>query len=576
MALSAFLAFSAQAELAVETIIEEDDARITYTGNWVHKTHANAHDGQYVAGKASAVDPAEPGSIYIDLSDAVPEKSYWIEIGTLRHTADWRSVDVKVLIYTANGVTEGSYSQVGGIYEVYVVSLGGIEGLEGIEISNATSDDRHVVFDYALVRDIGYPSSPGPVYESKGNFIPSGPMGTTFVGDASITELPIVIQSAADKVNFGRDVVMLDDKDGNGIKEFITQGSIGRSSSSPLLLDEYGTRMFIVSTNSDGTVKSYQPIGYKAVKNTGFEIDSGNYSYSYLKPVGDFDGNGTTDVLLVGQSFHILLLDDNEADGYSVIGTVKVSNAVGNLPESMPGGLLFNESQTEAYADVDANGVMDFITVIRGSANKQYVYAREQLGYTLVRDVTVLVLMNIDGTVKELKHFQDSVTTGVYRVAGDVDGDGVVDLMHSSPVDGGYEIALMNSDFTIKAVKTFTVTKNGTPFGNGRLGYMIPAGDVDGNGIGDVLIAAYSSLGGNVFNSSLELVLLHENASGDYAVLSQQEIVHADDYMTNQYNNMGGALTNSVGATLADMDGDGDLDALINHNTIGIHIRFFE
>jgi Ca2+-binding RTX toxin-like protein len=218
-------------------------------------------------------------------------------------------------------------------------------------------------------------------------------------------------------------------------------------------------------------------------------------------------------------------------------------------------------SSVASLGDLDGDGVND---VAVGAS-------RDGEGYSDLGAVHVL-LLNSDGSLKQTVEINSSTPNGPVlsnndgfgsSVAslGDLDGDGVNDLaVGAAYADNGagvVHILLLNSDGSVKqTVEISSATANGPSLqpGNAFGSSLTSLGDLDGDGVNDLAVGAYSDgdyYGGGARSS---VFLLSLNADG--SVKRTVEINSSTLNGPTEYDfGLGRSLT-SVG----DLDGDGVMD----------------
>ncbi|MCE9597123.1 MAG: VCBS repeat-containing protein [Spirochaetia bacterium] len=358
---------------------------------------------------------------------------------------------------------------------------------------------------------------------------------------------------------FGRGSVALGDLDGDGIMDL---------AASAWADDDGGLdvgAVWILFMNRDGTVRSQQII---SLLDGGFGtgLASGDYFGYSLAPLGDVDGDGIPDLAVGapkandGGGFRgaawILLLNRD--------GTVKSKQKISSLTGFA--GINDNDqfaSTLAAGGDMDGDGVRDVIVgapftddggsdhgavwVIylnaNGTAKTQQKISETSGGFT--------------GTLANLDYFGSEVA-----MLGDLDGDGVRDLAvgAGSADDGGTDrgatwILFMNSNGTVRSQQKISSTSGGftgTLADNdlfGSLG-MVGPGDLNGDGIPDLVVGAVGSDDGGTDRGSAWVVFLNRNGT----VKNQQKISTLEGNFTATLVNS--ALFGGGSGSLGDLDGD--------------------
>jgi putative membrane-bound dehydrogenase-like protein len=145
--------------------------------------------------------------------------------------------------------------------------------------------------------------------------------------------------------------------------------------------------------------------------------------------VTDVDGDGDADVI-TSISAHAYGLSWFEQDRQKVLGYEKIRfvehHLMGEKPEECTHGISFTELHALALADVDGDGLQDFVT------GKRF-WAHGPTGSPGAGDPSVLYwwkLVRKDGKADFEPHpIDDDSGVGTQVVAGDVDGDGKTDVV---------------------------------------------------------------------------------------------------------------------------------------------------
>lgn len=287
--------------------------------------------------------------------------------------------------------------------------------------------------------------------------------------------------------------------------------------------------------------------------------------------LGDLDGNGAAD-LAVGTpsdddggpergAVWVLFLD---TDG-TVIGEQKISDTEGGFTGGLNDIDLFGVS-ARGIGDLDGDGVTDLA-----------VGAYRDGDGGPERGAVWVLFLNNDGTVKGQQKISDTAggfTGGLddgdrfgasIADLGDRDGDGVTDLAVGTykDDDGGEDrgavwVLFMNDDGTVKGQQKISDTAGGFTGGLGDTDHfgsaVVPLGDLDGDGIGDLAVGAYQSDAGGTERGAVWILLMNL----DLTVKSQQLITDlggGNPVPLDDEDRFGVAL-----APLGDLDGDGLAD----------------
>jgi hypothetical protein len=151
--------------------------------------------------------------------------------------------------------------------------------------------------------------------------------------------------------------------------------------------------------------------------------------------------------------------------------TVRVIDAAGKQLSSGPGlPATFTGGVRTAVADVNGDGTPDIIV---GSGPGSITLVRVLDGVTNKEIFTV-------------QPFEGTFTGGVYVAAGDVNGDGFADIAISPDRGGGPRVDIYSGKVGFAKIDSFF----GIDDPNFRGGARVAIGDINGDGVGDLVVAA--------------------------------------------------------------------------------------
>ncbi|HSG26961.1 MAG TPA: hypothetical protein VLA34_00675, partial [Candidatus Krumholzibacterium sp.] len=370
---------------------------------------------------------------------------------------------------------------------------------------------------------------------------------------------------------FGISLGELGDLDGDGVEDLAVgayaddDGGSGRGA------------VWILFLNTNGTVKAHQKISDTAGNFTG-TLDNTDYFGSSVTNLGDIDGDTVIDIA-VGAKY-----DDDGASGAGAVwilfmnsdGTVKAHQKISRLEGNFSFVLEASQSFGEDLAspgDIDGDGTNDLVV---GAPNQHSTYSYNYQG------MVFSLLLNTDGTVKAYAKIDRTSFAGgnlnAYgyfgygiTAAGDVDGDGIGDLAVGAYRDndcgsnvGSVYILPLASDGSLKSYYNNKINCTmggliGMMFDYEYFGSSVAGiGDIDGNGVGDMVVGAtgdkerYFSPEGSIWLLLLDSLGTVE----DYTKISAAT-GWAGAYLDS--NSEFGCAVDSVG----DLDGDGYTDLVV-------------
>jgi len=310
----------------------------------------------------------------------------------------------------------------------------------------------------------------------------------------------------------------------------------------------------------------------------GFRIEGEaerDYAGSSVSSAGDINGDGIAD-MLVGA----VAADPNGPNSgttYVVFGSSAAFSASLNLSEldgsngfKIPGLASgdYTGGNVSGAGDINGDGFDDLLIGAWGAdPNGSNSGAAYVVFGSAERFPAVLDLANLNGS-NGFKIVGDSTfaRVGVVSDAGDVNGDGLDDLLIGS-TGASYVIFGMAGAFSptlsvssLDGINGFKI--NGEASGDGFGGSVSNAGDVNRDGFGDVLVGASSA---------------HTGSGGSYVIFGREEtfgpvfeVTSLDG--TNGFKIYGEAIGDGFGGSVSgagDVNGDGFDDLLIGAPQLG-------
>jgi hypothetical protein len=310
---------------------------------------------------------------------------------------------------------------------------------------------------------------------------------------------------------------VIGDVDGDGIEDMAVGASRGN----------YGS-VWILFMNKDNTVKSSQKISATEGNFTG-HLDPEDYFGTDITSLGDLDGDGVLDIAVGAWgdgdvsgagAVWILFLNSN--------GTVKNYQKI----SATQGGLIgLTESRQFGYGvtslgDLNGDGITDIAVGSPTYDNDGGLY----------RGCVWILFLNNNGTVKAQQKINDyqGGFTGIlddgdrFGIAveniGDINNDGIVDIAVNSVNDddgasnaGAIYILSLNSNGTVKNTKKISAIEggfSGVVAAEDRFGGSFAGvGDIDGDGVNDLLTSSNLSDDGGLDKGKVWIVYLNSDAT---------------------------------------------------------------
>jgi len=327
---------------------------------------------------------------------------------------------------------------------------------------------------------------------------------------------------------FGHSITPAGDLDGDGTPDLAAGASKN---------DDGGAdagAVWVLLMNTNGTVKTAVELA-DGLNGMSADLAAGDGFGFSAAAAGDLDGDGVPD-LMSGASGN----DNGGADAGAVWvllmntnGTVKtaveLADGLNGMSVDLAAGDGFGFSAAAA-GDLDGDGVPDLMSGAYGNDD----------GGADAGAVWVL-LMNTNGTVKTAVELADGLNgmstdlaagdgLGFSAAAvGDLDGDGTPDLAAGAYQndDGGADagavwVLLMNTNGTVKTAVELADSKNGMgtdlTTGDGFGGSLAAAGDLDGDGVPDLMSGASGNDNGGSDAGAVWVLLMNTNGTVKTAV----------------------------------------------------------
>lgn len=396
---------------------------------------------------------------------------------------------------------------------------------------------------------------------------PTSLLGTKADGELIISpaDLGIEIDSGSE---FARAFAILDDIDNNSVHEIF----ISAKFTSPLNKSQgHGVIVFL---NENRSVQKVQFVDEAMLVGSHY---TSNFSVRYGHRIGDFDGNGVTDLVLSeneGKSgqFRTILFgkaDETTLPRYMVEDIIDHSNAEGNLPFILTSNAIFG-STTQPYTDTDKNGVMGFHTLI-SDVNGDL---RSALGLSTSQQYFVFVQPgSVQQETSEVTFTPVSVASGA-EVVGDMNGDDFPDIMTviGNGRDWGVITHLSQGNINHFIPYTMEATIDGVPFAAINI---IKSGDANNDGNIDIVLGGTITINSRPDTARHSILVLFY-LDGNYKQKDEPVVlIEASEYLNN--SDMWRTI-HSGNIRVFDLDSDGQSEILLG-NPHGIspslHIRYF-
>lgn len=410
--------------------------------------------------------------------------------------------------------------------------------------------------------------------ESRHHCAVSAALALLMIGDAASAEFGVVLfQRKISTIEGNLDVSpfvveslgnisRFPDLDGDGIAEIGIVLSAPSAEPDPTT-DQFG-KGCILFLSPDGTVRQTVLI---AVGVNGFNppVEPEDRFFSTFQAIGDLDGDGLTEIGIgafedddngpnSGAFWIIFLNPDLTVRHYQKI-TENQGGFTGDIEED------FRFNLSTSLGDIDGDGIPDLAA-----------YAHDEDGGPLGNYSHWILLMNADGTVRHQQKL--SAVSGGFTghidpgdgfsgiiALGDIDHDGLTEVfIHADgDDDGGQNVGALwllslNPDGTVHDHQKIVPTDAfwpGLPPGFRLFGWVYHVGDVDGNGMRDIIMSHTGDGGGvhpYIATGAIYTILLDH----DLSVLGVQKINYEDLTDIESYDRFGSGVID-----LGDVDENG-------------------
>ena len=324
--------------------------------------------------------------------------------------------------------------------------------------------------------------------------------------------------------------------------------------------------VWVLLLNADGTVKAESKIS--ALSGGGPALADGDLFGFAVAGIGDIDFDGVPDIA-VGAIADDTPLSNNGAlylIALNPTGTAKSVTKVDGSTPALAGALDAADSFGSAVAsvgDIDGDGLPELAVGAPGDDDgSSAAGAIYLLTYDPITSAVGLLRKLSASTHADLASLGTSHAFGTGIAApGDIDDDGVPDLVVGAPQDGAGMVYVLRLESDGDALGIVQVGSglNGGPTldANADFGFDLSAiGDADGNGIEDVLVGAPRTGAGGTARGAVYFLFLKSDGSalGSLELSGQTDVVGPFD----DFDFFGGGV-----AGLGDLNGDGVGDLLV-------------
>lgn len=347
-----------------------------------------------------------------------------------------------------------------------------------------------------------------------------------FEGTRSLSDADAKVYSSMSNQDAGR-LVEIADLDGDGANDLVVP---------TMYADGYSGGAYIVPGPIEGTTTLQEGYHISASRS----ISSAGRSMG----VGDVDGDGVND-LAIGAP-------DGTAKEWILFGPITGDVALTDADVVFSGDTESEVGHGSDLADVNGDGVEDAVIGAYEDATGGY-----QAGTVFVEYGPLLAGsydLHVDYDARLIGEYVSAYAGRYVRAGQDLDGDGVGDILAAAPyasASGPYS----GTAYVVYGGVTGDLSladADGMLFGEAPSDYAgeeLTMGDVDGDGLADVVVAAYGTMERNAGAA----YVVYGPASGTRGLAEADIVLRGDD--TNQLFGLGLAV--------ADVNGDGAGELLV-------------
>lgn len=380
---------------------------------------------------------------------------------------------------------------------------------------------------------------------------------------------------------FGSGVNNVGDWDGDGINDvMIGAGSTNMQSSG------YGNgRIYFARMNSNGTVKSHTIIDNTTVSNfIGANNHLGSFLFVDMTVVGDIDGDGIKDLAVGGHkegtgtaeagSVYIIFMNANG----TVKSVTKWANGQNGIPINSFGFRSDFGNKITPIGDWDGDGIPDIS-----------VGAVQHSDHASSGGAFYIATINQNGSVKQFTKISGAnssllsskiitfTTFGNVHYLGDINGDGIKEFAvgasytaSQTSTKGRVFILSINPNGTVNKILSEIGESSANFLGTidvyDGFGFVVEdAGDIDKNGVKDLLVGCPISNNGGNQRGGFWIILLNSNGTVKNSFKISQSFGNFPNTLSNN-GLFGHSITN-----MQDLDGNGVDDYIVGNpgNIVG-------